>query len=396
MRAAQKLYKNGSYDNQHGDELTGNGAVLVLAFGGKGVLETDSIYSQLKADHPGAEIVICSTSGEIFDDAVYDDTASVVIMEFEKTQLRSAKININSALNSFEAGKVLFERLNSKGLAYVLLLSDGGSVNGSELVRGIECVNQGKVPVTGGIAGDGDKFKYTLVGCNEEPARGNIAAIGFYGDSLKIGHGSLGGWEIFGPEKRVTRSVSNRLYEIDNKSALEVYKQYLGKYADELPGSALLFPLYIRADGSESSVVRSILSIDHDAQCMVFAGDIPQGAHIQFMKANFDKLINAAKCAADNTLNRIPGKISAKPKLALLISCVGRKLILGNRIDEEVETVKEVFGNDTLLSGFYSYGEISPINYNTKCKLHNQTMTITTFDEEPIADGLSQITATAT
>jgi len=390
------LYKNGIYYDRRGDELTGNGASLVLAFGNKMVLETDSIYTQLKADHPLAEIVLCSTSGEIYDDVVYDATVSVVIMEFEKTLIKSVSINIDDALNSFEAGKSLFDQLNSKDLSYVLIISDGSTVNGSELVRGIEQVNHGKVPVTGGIAGDGDKFRYTIVGCNQEPAKGNVAAIGFYGESLRIGHGSLGGWEIFGPEKRVTRSVSNRLFEIDGKSALDVYKHYLGKYAEELPGSALLFPLYVRADGSESSVVRSILSIDNEEQCMVFAGDIPEGAHIQFMKANFDKLINAAQSAADSTLKRIPGIISPKPKLALLISCVGRKLILGNRIDEEVETVKEVFGSDTLLSGFYSYGEISPINYNTKCKLHNQTMTITTFDEETIADGLSQITTAAT
>jgi len=379
MKVAQKLYKNGLYHKQHGDELTGNGAVLVLAFGGKQVLETETIHQKLEADYPNAEIILCSTSGEIFDDAVYDDTVSILIMEFEKTPLKATSININDAENSFEAGKMLFDRLNRKDLAYVMVISDGGTVNGSELVRGIERINQGKVPVTGGIAGDSDKFKYTLVGCNEEPARGNIAAIGFYGDSLRIGHGSLGGWEIFGPEKRVPRSVENRLYEIDGKSALDVYKQYLGKYAEELPGSALLFPLYVRAEGSEGSVVRSILSIDNEEQCMVFAGDIPEGAHIQFMKANFDKLIKAAEGAAVNTFKQVADKIS--PKLALLISCVGRKIILGNRIDEEIETVKEVFGNTTLVSGFYSYGEISPINYNTKCKLHNQTMTITTFDE---------------
>ena len=161
-----------------------------------------------------------------------------------------------------------------------------------------------------------------------------------------------------------------------------MYKQYLGKYADELPGSALLFPLYVRPQGSDSAVVRTILSIDNDEQSMTFAGDIPQGSYIRFMKANFDKIIDAATQAAVNSLTQFNDSVKAKPKLALLISCVGRKLILGKRVDEEVEAVKEIFGGNTLLSGFYSYGEISPLNVNAKCELHNQTMTITTFNED--------------
>jgi hypothetical protein len=303
-------------------------------------------------------------------------------MEFEETQIKTSIINVKDVPDSFAAGTFLFNQLNTVGLSYIMIISDGGLVNGSELVRGIEHFNKGKIPVTGGLAGDGDQFSYTIVGCNETPAIGNIVAIGFYGKGLKIGHGSLGGWEIFGPEKRVTRAVANRLFEIDDKSALELYKQYLGKYADDLPGSALLFPLYVRPEGGQSSVVRTILSIDDKEQSMVFAGDIPEGAYVRFMKANFDKLIDAATNAANNALTQFQPASAPKPKLALLISCVGRKLILGNRIEEEIEAVKAIFGDDTLLSGFYSYGEISPLGINTKCKLHNQTMTITTFDEE--------------
>ncbi len=298
--------------------------------------------------------------------------------EFNSTLIKTVRLNINNYPDSFEAGKVLFNKLDEKDLSYMLVISDGGMVNGSQLVKGIEHVNITNIPVTGGLAGDGDKFNYTVVGCNEQPAQGNIVGVGFYGDSLKIGHSSFGGWEIFGPEKKVTRSEANRLFEIDGKSALELYKQYLGKYADELPGSALLFPLYVRPEGSTDSVVRTILSIDTNENSMVFAGDISEGSYVRFMKANFDKLIDAATHAACSTLTQFP----AKPKLALLISCVGRKLILGKRIDEEVEAVKEIFGEGTLLSGFYSYGEISPLNKNARCELHNQTMTITTFNEE--------------
>jgi hypothetical protein len=299
-------------------------------------------------------------------------------IEFNNTSIHSASVNISSYDSSYDAGADLISKIDQMDLKYIFILSDGGKVNGSELVRGIESVVQHKIPVTGGLAGDGIRFLSTLVGLNEQPESGNIVAIGFYGNSIKISHGSMGGWEMFGPEKTITRSVSNELFEINNVNALDLYKQYLGKYAEELPGSALLFPLSIKLPGVNDPIVRTILSVNNESKSMIFAGDLPEGAKVRFMKANFDKLIDAASDAAQKSLVQFK---SEPPKLSILISCVGRKLILGDRVDEEVEAVKNVFGETTVISGFYSYGEISPLNINTKCELHNQTITITSFDE---------------
>jgi hypothetical protein len=380
MKVVQKLFKNGHFMPATGDTLSSNSKKLVLGFGSKILLQNDTIFKHLQQDYPQSDIVLCSTAGEIYNDSVYDDTVSVVAIEFEKTHFTTLSINIKDQPNSFEAGKLLFTQLSFLGnLSYVLIISDGGLVNGSELVRGIEEINHGNIPVTGGLAGDAARFISTLVGYNQSPTEGNIVAIGFYGNDLKIAHGSMGGWEIFGPEKKVTRSVANRLYEIDNGSALDLYKKYLGKYADELPGSSLLFPLCVRLEGQEGYLVRTILSINEHEKEMVFAGDIPEGAYVRFMKANFDRIIDAANQAANNTL--VQFNATSKPKLALLISCVGRKLILSKRVDEEIETVKDIFGNETVITGFYSYGEISPLSAHTKCELNNQTMTITTFNE---------------
>ncbi len=381
MKVAQKLYKNDSYISEIGDIIAPDGNLLVLGFGSKEILQNKNTYQFLKVQHPNADIVLCSTAGEIYNDSVHDETLSLVLIEFENTPFTTISTNINNQINSFEAGKHLFNTLNVANLSYVLIISDGGLVNGSELVRGIESINNGKIPVTGGLAGDAARFISTYVGLNQQPSEGNIVAIGFYGDSLKIAHGSLGGWDIFGPEKIVTRSKSNQLFEIDDSNALDLYKKYLGKYADELPGSALLFPLCVRQKDSEDYLVRTILSINNEEKVMVFAGDIPEGSYVRFMKANFDKIIDAANQAASNTLTQFSQAVIEKPKLALLISCVGRKLILGGRIDEEIETVKEIFGDNTIISGFYSYGEISPLNPKSRCELNNQTMTITTFNE---------------
>ncbi len=381
MRVEQLTYVHGRIVKSNRSEMfTGQGTQLVLGFAAKSVLENEGVYPKLRAMYPKAEVVLCSTAGEIYDDTVNDDSLSAVAIEFERTPIRVIRKNIRDFAGSYEAGKALFNELPADELSYVLIISDGSLVNGSELVRGIQAVNEKNIPVTGGLAGDADNFRYTLVGYNEEPVKGNLVAIGFYGHSLNIAHGSMGGWETFGLAKTVTRSVSNKVYEIDGKNALELYKRYLGEYADELPGSALLFPLSVQLEGTGQEVVRTILSIDPEEKSMLFAGDIPEGSRVRFMKANFDKLVQAAMQAAGEARSGT----GQSPKLALLISCVGRKLILRKRIDEETEAVKDSFGDSTFLTGYYSYGEISPLEPGGYAALHNQTMTITTFDETAI------------
>lgn len=210
-------------------------------------------------------------------------------------------------------------------------------------------------------------------------------AIGLYGKHISVGYGSLGGWDSFGPEREITRSDGNVLFDLDGKPALDLYRHYLGEHAAGLPATGLLFPLSLRYSDREDSaqkpaggVVRTILGIDEAAKSMTFAGDMPRGGYVRLMKANFDRLIDGASDAARISVEPLQGQTA---QLALLISCVGRKLVLNQRVEEEVESVREVVGAKAVLTGFYSYGEISPHKKGAACELHNQTMTITTFRE---------------
>ena len=369
---------NGAIVSVPGRTSAENAPQLVLVFGAKSRLNAPDVFTHLRHRWPDADIAICSTAGEILGTEVHDNNIVICAIELEKTQIRSAAISLEQCTNSFEAGANLAHQLNQPDLAYILVLSDGEKVNGSELINGFNHVFDGKIPITGGLAGDGSRFESTLVGLNQTPMPGQIVGVGFYGNSLHIGHGSLGGWDVFGIERTITKSNGNVLYEIDDTNALAIYKTYLGKYAEELPGSALLFPLSITLPGNDQPVVRTILSIDNEQQCLTFAGDVPEGAKARFMKANFDKLIDAAAQAAEISFQQPMAK---QPDLALLISCVGRKIILNQRVEEEVEAVAEVFDHNTPFIGFYSYGELSPFNERNRCQLHNQTMTITTFLE---------------
>lgn len=350
---------------------------LVLTFSAKNHLQNPDTFTTLRTNFPNAEIVLCSTAGEILQEEVKDEAIVATAISFEKTNVSSSIVNIDDFKTTEGAAMELAKNLRKDNLQYILLISDGSKVNGSELINGLYKQVDRKVIITGGLAGDGSNFVSTLVGLNDHAKEGQIVAIGFYGNSLVVNHGSQGGWDVFGLEKTVTKSHKNVLEEFENQNALDTYKKYLGEESKNLPGSALLFPLSVLIPGSEKPVVRTILSIDEDKKTMTFAGDIPVGSTIRFMKANFDKITNAASYAAAFAQDKIE-----IPTYSLLISCVGRKLILKDKVSEEVKAVSNTYKNKTVLSGFYSYGELSPFNEGGKCQLHNQTMTITSFYEK--------------
>lgn len=355
-----------------------NDVQLVLAFGALDAIGDDTLRGQVRARYPNARIAGCSTAGEIVGTSVCDDSLALVALTFAHTTVRLVHRHLRPGDDSGVVGQALAEALSADDLAHVLVLSDGLRVNGSALTKGVQRHVPPTVLVTGGLAGDAGRFQRTMVWMDDTVMDDAVIAIGLYGDALQIGYGSLGGWDAFGPDRVITRSEGNVLYELDGASALQLYREYLGVHAADLPGSGLLFPLNLRATQDSRPVVRTILGIDEQQGSLIFAGDVPQGHHAQLMKANFDRLVDGAQGAASSAREIAGGD---EPALALLISCVGRKLVLRQRVEEEVESVREVLGERPAMIGFYSYGEIAPVAGSRLCELHNQTMTITTFDE---------------
>ncbi len=353
----------------------------VLVFGSPEYFDDTAPLDELRGAYPQSHLMGCSTAGEIFNEQIIDGALSVAVAKFERTSLVSTMTAIHSGADSYEAGIQLATRLwhAEPKLRSVFVLSEGTIVNGSELVKGLNAVLPDSVVVTGGLAGDGDRFERTWVLKDGLPSLKYISAIGFYGDHIRIGHGSKGGWDIFGPERLVTRSNGQVLYELDGMPALELYKQYLGDRASELPGAALLFPLALRSNRQDDrQLVRTILSIDEKENSLTFAGNIVQGSLAQLMKANFDRLVDGAQEAALMTRETSP---NGQDMMSIAISCVGRRLVMKEYTEDELEAVLETLPEGVNLVGFYSYGEISPFATG-QCNLHNQTMTLTTIAEE--------------
>lgn len=352
---------------------------LVFLFGNKELLKQQQHIDSVKDKYPAAQIVGCSTSGEIYNQEVFNSSIICTAAWFENTNIGIAKETISSMENSFQVGEKLAANLEKEDLVHIMILSEGLNINGSELTKGINNQLGNRISATGGLSGDQDQFSETVIVHNQAGVKNLVVGIGFYGKNLKVGYGSMGGWNSFGVDREVTKSSGNILYELDNRPALELYKQYLGDHAANLPASALLFPLSLRLKDSENSLVRTVLSINEEDGSMVFAGDIPQGEYVRLMNSSTDRLIDGANGAAEMSMISLQ---NSEADLAILISCVGRKLVLKQRVEEELEIIREVIGQNPAITGFYSYGEISPIKpFEQHCELHNQTMTITLFKE---------------
>ena len=374
MQTAQWIYNTEKiWTKSSGSDIKSPQVILLFGTGDYFIKQS---YNDLHEMFPESNIIGCSTAGTVAGQSV-DDITVATLVYLEKGDVKLFSKDFENAEESEQIGKSIAHALEKDNLKHVFVLSDGLHINGSELAEGFNKTLPENVHVTGGLAGDGLNFEHTYVIANDQAKEKRVAAIGFYGDTLEISSGCLAGWDEFGAERFITKSKGNILYEIDGKPALELYKSYLAEEASDLPGSGLKFPISIRKDLSEKPLIRTLLAIDEEAQSITFAGDVPEGYHCRLMKSNIDKLIDYAGLAAEQAK---PDRVNHD--LCIAVSCVGRRIVLSQLVEEELDSIEETLGKNTLLSGFYSYGEIAPMDGLLNCALHNQTMTLTVIREK--------------
>jgi hypothetical protein len=381
MKTAQLKLKTHNFSQSDLQKVISINPHMVTVFGATKYFEDKTLGKRLKEFLPNAHIIGCSTAGEISQDGVSDNEMVITGVHFNTPQLKSFSAIYNGIDNSKSGGEALAKNLTAPDLNGIFVIGQGVNINGSELIQGIKQHVSNEVTITGGLAGDAANFKNTFVLCNEHVEQNIVAAIAFYGKNLRIGFGSMGGWEPFGPVRRVSSAKANVLYTLDGEPALDVYKKYLGDHAKGLPGTGLLFPFaLLKENGDQTGLIRTILSVDESKGSLTFAGDIPENSIVRLMTARTSNLVNGASGAAQWALSMM-GDEKPQDAFAILVSCVGRKLVMADDVEDEIDAVKSIMQSG-ILTGFYSYGEICPFGFVSDCKLHNQTMTVTYFSEK--------------
>jgi hypothetical protein len=362
-----------------------DGCQVLIVFAAVDWFGHGGLAKRLREACPQAEIIGCSTAGELTADGMADGSLVITGIHFEHTRARVASFEFGHAADSVAAGRQLAHRLGEEKPTAVFVLGPGVDINGTALLAGLRETLGAEVPISGGLAGDAGRFERSWVVTREGESSRRVAALALYGQRLIAGYGSVGGWRPFGPRRRVTRAEGNVLFELDGQPALDLYKRYLGEHAGALPASGLLFPFaMVRENGdgggeAAPELIRTILGIDAARGALILAGDVSDATHLQLMHASTDALVDGAHSAAENAFALHGGQ--RRPDVALLVSCVGRKLVMGGRTDEEIEAVAHVLGDRVPLAGFYSNGEIAPGVTGVGCELHNQTMTVTLWGE---------------
>jgi hypothetical protein len=375
MKIEQRIFASSGTWKTRAGSLDGLRPQIAFVFGVRGMLANESVVAEVRKVYPEARLVFASASSIIGAD-ICTDSLGVTAVAFEKTVVDFSTATIKRCEDSFPVARDLARQLLRPDLVHVFVLADGQFVNGTELARGFNETLPAGVAMTGGLASEDAQSFTTLIGLDSPPEEARVVAIGFYSRNLRIGIGVSGGWVPFGPERLITRAEGTTLYDLDGQSALGMYKKYLGEQASALPAAALRFPLAMTPRDGGATVVRASLNIDEVGQSMEFAGDIPAGARVRFLRATYEDLIDGAGKAAELS------RAGTSPELAMCVSCIGRQIVLGQRTEEEMENISAVFGPATALTGFYSHGELAPSGEDTRCRLHNETMTITTFREE--------------
>jgi len=374
MKINKLIFKDDEWHTLDEQESRHDVIDIVFIFGHIDILKQYKHSFLLKTIYPNADIVGCSTAGNILDTTVdeYEIVATAISFEKGYVKVFSTLLIENTITENI---KKLINSIEKKDLKHLFLLAPG-LINGSDIVNGIELDKN--ITISGGLAGDSHKFKSTYVFLNENNGDDLAIVVGFYGDSIHTAIGCETGWKEFGAKRIVTKSYKNIVYEIDNKPAIELYEKYLSDKIDSLPNSALRFPLSIkRKSNDKNEAIRVMMNINED-KSLVFAGDIEEGSIVRLMKTNVHNILNGAFLSAKKIR-----PYNNKPSLALTISCSARRNVLKQFSDEEIEIVQDILTSSTQVIGFYSYGEIAPFsNELSESLLHNQTMTITVIYED--------------
>ncbi|MFM7809304.1 MAG: FIST signal transduction protein [Planctomycetota bacterium] len=347
-------------------------AQLLLVFGEHAHFHESGCFDELRKRFPEARIAGCSSSGNLIGSNITDGDVIATAVRFERTKVRLVGAQMQPGDDVAARARELALQLKASDLRHVLALCDGLNVNATQLAEGLNACG---ATVTGGLAGDADRFRATWV-MADGPARQNqVVLIGLYGD-IEARSTFCTGWTEFGAERIVTRSQGKVVYEIDGQPALGLYKKYLGDLASSLPASGMRFPLSITTKPSGHTLTRTLLAVDEAAQSLTFAGEVPQGSACRLMRTNFDHLIQTV----DETSQAVVPTRSG-PALCTVFTCLGRRIVLGQMVDEELEAAQRRLGDRVVMTGFYSYGELGPLGDVHVCDLHNQTMCMTTLQE---------------
>lgn len=355
----------------HDENIQNSSSLLIQIFSAindKTFIST--LLSELTLFLPDAVIIGTTTDGEIMDGKVSSDKVVLSFSQFKHTTLKAAAIEHTA--NGYNSGQYLAKELLTDDTKLLIAFADGLHTNGEEFLHGITSIDD-KVIVSGGHAGDNSRFIETLVFTKEHIFTKGAVAVTLNSKHLHIHTDYSFNWHPIGNELTITKAEGNRIYTIDDKSAVDTYTYYLGENISKgLPGIGIEFPLIVNRNGR--NVSRAAIGKEDDGSVIV-GGTLYTGEKVRIGYGNGKEILKKSQNILKTT--------SRQPSEGIFIySCATRKYFMGSKIESEIMPLQQI----APVSGFFTYGEFFT---STQKELLNQTMTLVSLSESDVIDKIT-------
>ncbi len=335
----------------------------------------------------GAPVVGCTNAGAITTEGVVEQAVSVLVMKSDDGKfipIRATEIGKDMRAAGKNFAQQLKDEAGDEKPSIAFLFSDALAGNGTEMVRGIFDIFGSDFRIAGGAAGDDLNFKKTYQYFNDELLTNAVVGFGITGN-IKVAVGANHGWQTIGASRVVTKAEGTKLIELDGKPAFQIYQDYFGEKAGDfkqaLSLSAVTYPLGMKTESSDETMIRVPLSVADDGSIMCGA-EVIEGSEIYLMIGTLTSAMDAAKSMVQNLVDLVP---DANPRVVFVSDCIARKILFGERGQEEIAILKSIGGPQSVIFGFYSYGQIASLktpstNINT-CDpgFYEQSISIAVF-----------------
>jgi hypothetical protein len=363
-------------------EIGGEGIHLAIVFSSIDFAHSKTI-STINTALGSVPVIGCTSAAIIANQGIFKHGIAIMLLHFsEGTYFNAASVKGITGTNAAEAGNELGEKLlygfKEMRRDLGMVFSDGLLDDSNGFMQGLQERLGISFPIVGASASDNLLFLRTYLYCNQE-INTNAACGIVWGGKLSFGLGVKHGWKPLGKPRHVTKASGNVVYEIDGAPAAKLYEEYFAcdmkRLKKELKRISILYPIGVYIAGEEEYLLRNILAI-HDDGSIVCHGNVPTDSLIRLMIGTKESCLDAVKQAAQETKK---GLFARKSDFVFVFDSISRYILLGRQAYKELDIMKEEFGPQTRILGFYTYGEQAPlraISYQGKTYSHNQTITL--------------------
>ena len=313
----------------------------------------DSIYDYLKNE----KIILIGNSGDGFyelEEVANVGVSALAINSGGKVSWHLASVG-GVKDDPHGAARCCVEKVDNfcKNVPAFYFMATDFRTDTSEILAGLREAVQ--APIIGGSAADDFLLQSCFVYRNREVLTDSIVILAAEGN-IVFDISVAQHMRLSGRPGIITSCSGTRVDSIDNIPAMQFIEQEIGKPLNDVDEGVVA--LKLMESGNQQGRLRSLLmpaaaATETSMSCF---GGVEQGSIAQVCIASPEQMVADVNNIASSLKN-----LSFKPQAALIITCAGRKKVLGPKIKFEVEEIVKACPSLAALAGYPSFGEFGPI-----------------------------------